>query len=72
MSWLDIPIASGTGAFGRRLGINALILPNSVAQSCAGVADSKASKSGSSTSIEVILSFSVGGFEFNFKMFKTF
>ena len=49
------------------LGINASILPNSLAQSCARVADSKASKS---TSIEVIQpQFLFGGFEFNFKIF---
>ena len=57
--WLDFPIASGTGVFGWRLGINASILPNYLARSCAQVADSKASKSGSLTSIEVILH---GGF----------
>ena len=58
-----------TGAFGRRLGINASILPNSLPRSCAQVADSKASGSGSLTSIEVILR---GGFKFDLNMFKTF
>ena len=67
--WLDFPIDSGTGASGRRLGINASILPNSLARSCARVADSKASKLGSLASIEVILR---GGFEFNLKMLETF
>ena len=67
--WLDIPIDSGTGAFDRSLGINVSILPYALARSCARVADSKASKSGSLTSIEVVLR---GGFEFNLKMFKTF
>ena len=72
-SWLDFLIDSGTGAFGRRLGINASILPNSLAQSCARVADSKTSTSGSLTSIEVILpQFLRGGFEFNLEMFETF
>ena len=63
------PSTQGQERFGRRLGINASILRNSLVRSCARVADLKASKSGSSTSIEVILR---GGFEFNLKMFKTF
>ena len=54
-SWLRFSIDSGTGAFGRRLGIHASIFPFSLARSCARVADSTASKSGSLTSIEVIL-----------------
>ena len=52
-----------------RLGFKAPILPNSLGRSCALVADSKASKSGLLTSIEVVLCV---GFGFNLKMFKTF
>ena len=40
--WLDIPIDSGTGAFGQRLGRNASILPNFLARNCPWEADSKA------------------------------
>ena len=61
-----IPIDSGTAVFGGRLGINASILPNSLAQSYAQVVDSKASKTESSTAIGVILH---GGFKFNLKIF---
>ena len=52
--WLNFSIIdSRKRAFGQRLGINASILPNSLAQSSAQVGDSKISISGPLTSIEV-------------------
>ena len=35
LSWLNFPINSETGAFGQRLAMNAAILPDSLARSCA-------------------------------------
>ena len=67
--WLEFLIASGTGALGRSLGINAAILPYSLAWSCVWVAYIKASKSVPCLTINLHWN---GGFEFNFKMFKTF
>ena len=67
LSWLDFPIDLGTAL--KNWESMQWFLPISLARSCALVADSEVSKSGSLTSNEVILR---GGFEFNLKMFKTF
>ena len=64
------PSTQGQERLGRRLGINALILPNYLAPSRARVADSKASKSGSSTDLH--WGDSRGGSEFNLALLKTF
>ena len=63
---LIFPSTQGQELFGPRIGIHSSILPNSLSRSCARVADSKASKTGSSTSIGVIL---CGGFELDLKTF---